>query len=115
MRYLPEIVQITDNPPEEAREQIRRELTEGIVSVFKPEIIFEKDTFKIRENLRNRSFQVLLATSLEKWPAAKEFSVSHLSIAFPMYDRVIVDRTYAGYRGGIVLLEDLIAKSTGPL
>lgn len=113
--YLPEIVQITDNPPEEAREWIRKELTDNIESLLKPEIIFEKDTFKIRENLRNRSFQVIFATSLEKWPAAKEFSVAHLSIAFPMYDRVIVERTYAGYRGGTGLLEDITAKYIGPL
>jgi nitrogenase molybdenum-iron protein beta chain len=113
--YLPEIVQITDEPPEESRELIVQELTDGIESVLKPEIIFEKDTFKIRENLRNRSFQIMLATSLEKWPAAKEFSVSHLSIAFPSYDRVIVERTYAGYRGGTGLLEDLLSKSAGPL
>ena len=113
--YLPEVIQITDEPPEEAREWIRRELTENIESAIKPDIIFEKDTFRIRENLRNRSFQVLLGTSLEKWPAAKEFGVSFLSVAFPMYDRVIVDRNYAGYRGGIALLEDLLAKYVGPL
>lgn len=113
--YLPEIIQITDEPPEESRDRIVRELTDGIESVLKPEVIFEKDAFKIRENLRNRSFQVMLATSLEKWPAAKEFSVAHLSIAFPSYDRVIVERTYAGYRGGTSLLEDLLSKSAGPL
>ena len=113
--YLPEVIQITDEPPEEVRDRIRAELTAGIDSVFKPDIIFEKDTFKIRENLKNRSFQVMLATSLEKWPAAKEFGVAHLSVAFPMYDRLIVDRTYTGYRGGIALLEDLLAKYVGPL
>jgi len=113
--YLPEVVQITDEPPEEAREWIRRELTENIESAIKPDIIFEKDTFRIRENLRDRSFQVMLATSLEKWPAAKEFGVAHLSVGFPMYDRVIVDRNYAGYRGGVALLEDLLAKYVGPL
>ena len=113
--YLPEIIQITDEPPEESRDRIFRELTDGIESVLKPEIIFEKDAFRIRENLRNHSFQVMLATSLEKWPAAKEFSVAHLSIAFPSYDRIIVERTYTGYRGGTNLLEDLLSKSAGPL
>lgn len=113
--FLPEIIQITDNPPEEAREWIRRELTDNVDTPLKADVIFEKDTFKIRENLRNRSFQVLFATSLEKWPAAKEFGVAHLSIAFPMYDRTIVERTYAGYRGGTALLEDIIAKYVGPL
>jgi len=68
--YLPEVIQITDEPPEEAREWIRRELTENIESAIKPDIIFEKDTFRIRENLRNRSFQVMLGTSLEIFDTA---------------------------------------------
>lgn len=113
--YLPEIVQITDEPPEEVRDLIRRELTEGIDSAVKPEIIFERDAFKIRNNLRNRSFQFLVASSLEKWVAAKELGIAHLSITFPTFDRAIVDRTYAGYRGGNALLEDITAKVVGPL
>jgi nitrogenase molybdenum-iron protein beta chain len=112
--YLPEIIQITDEPPEEVRAQIIREL-ESTEAMFKPEIIFEKDSHKIRLNLRNRSFQVLFASSLEKWIAAKELEVSHLSVSFPIYDRVIVEHTYAGYRGGTVLLEDILTKFTGPL
>jgi nitrogenase molybdenum-iron protein beta chain len=112
--YLPEIIQITDEPPEEARAQIIREL-EGTEAMFKPEIRFEKDAHKIRLNLRNRSFQVLFASSLEKWIAAKELEVPHLSVSFPIYDRVIVEHTYAGYRGGTVLLEDILSKFTGPL
>jgi nitrogenase molybdenum-iron protein beta chain len=113
--WLPEIVQITDEPPDEARGWIRKELTDGIESTMKPEIIFERDAWKIRENLRNRSFQILLATSLEKYPAQKEFKVDHISIAFPMYDRLIVERTYAGFRGGNVLMEDIASKYSGPL
>lgn len=113
--HLPEVVQITDEPPEEVREMIRHELTEGLESVVKPDIIFERDAFKIRNNLRNRSFQFLLASSLEKWPAAKEFSVGHLSITFPTFDRAIVERTYTGYRGGNNLLEDITSKVVGPL
>ena len=38
-----------------------------------------------------------------------------VSVAFPVYDRLIVDRTYAGYRGGIALVEDVAAKYGGPL
>lgn len=113
--FLPEIIHITDEPPQEAREWIQKELTDGIESAIKPEIIFERDAWKIRENMRNRSFQILLATSLEKYPAAKEYQVDHLSIAFPMYDRLIVERTYAGFRGGNVLIEDIASKYSGPL
>lgn len=113
--YLPEVIQIIDEPPGEVREFIKNELTDKIETSFKPDLIFEQDSYEIRENLRNRSFQFLLGSSLEKYPAAKEFGVSHLSISFPMYDRLIVERTYAGFRGGNILIEDITSKFTGPL
>ena len=64
--YLPEVVIVTDNPPEEVRPEIIRELTENIESPFKPEVIFEADSFKVRESLKGRSYLVLLASSMEK-------------------------------------------------
>lgn len=45
--YLPEVVMVTDNPPEEVRPKIIRELTENVESPFKPEVIFEADYFKV--------------------------------------------------------------------
>jgi len=39
----------------------------------------------------------------------------HHSIAFPSYDRLVLDRTYAGYRGGLALVEELTSKWVGPL
>lgn len=113
--YLPEVVVITDNPPEEARQEIRRQLTDNIESAFKPEIIFEEDSFRVRENLKNRSFLVLLASSLEKGFAEDAEVPIYLSISFPVYDRLILERSYAGYHGGLTLIEDIVSKYVGPL
>lgn len=63
--YLPDIVQITDNPPEEYRESIAKEILDNIDTVVKPEIVFESDTYKIRKNLEDRPFQFLFSSSLE--------------------------------------------------
>lgn len=112
--YIPEVVIVTDNPPEEARETIIREL-QDIESLIKPEIIFEVDSHKIRTTLKDRKFLILLASSMEKYLAPEEFHSIHLSVSFPVWDRLILDRTYAGYRGGLALMEDISAKYAGPL
>ncbi len=111
--YIPDVIVITDNPPEEYHERIISELNE-IQSDIKPEVIFEKDSHKIREILNNRKFQFLFASSLEKYLAESEFHAPHLSVSYPVYDRLVVDRSYTGYRGGFALLEDALSKFSGP-
>lgn len=113
--YLADVVIITDNPPEEVRDTIVQELTQGLESAVKPEIIFEIDSHKIREKLKNRSILAVFASSLEKHIAGPEFGALHLSVAFPILDRVILDRSYVGFRGGLALMEDFISKYVGPL
>ena len=113
--YIPDIVILADNPPEAARPAIVHELTDGIDVANKPEIVFEADSHKIRQKLKNRNFLFLLASSLEKITAGEEYGAMHHSIAFPSYDRLVLDRTYAGYRGGLALAEELTSKWVGPL
>lgn len=115
LSWLPEVVVVTDDPPEESRKAIERYLTEDLESVVKPTVIFEHDSHKIRLQLRKHSVQIVLASSLEKHIATDELEAMQLSVSFPIYDRLIVDRTYAGYRGGIALMEDVAAKYGGPL
>jgi nitrogenase molybdenum-iron protein beta chain len=113
--YLPDLVQITDNPPEEARVLINEELTTGLETPAWPEVIYEVDAYKIRENLKDRNFMFLLASSLETFIAGSEFNAIHLTVSFPSYDRVILERSYAGFGGGLTLLEDVMIKYAGPL
>ena len=113
--YIPDIVILADDPPESARPAIVRELTDGVDVVNKPEVVFESDSYRIRQKLKNRNFLFLLASSLEKVTAGEEYGAMHHSIAFPSYDRLVLDRNYAGYRGGLALVEDLTSKWVGPL
>lgn len=113
--WLPEIVIVTDNPPEEFREAIEANLTQGLESAVKPEVHFEIDAHHIRELLGEHTLQLLLASSLEKYIAVDELDAMQVSVAFPVYDRLIVDRSYAGYRGGLALMEDVAFKYGGPL
>ncbi len=113
--YIPDIVILSDDPPESSRASIIHELTEGLEIVNKPEVVFEADAHRIRQKLKNRNFLFLLASSLEKIIAGEEYGAMHHSIAFPSYDRLILDRSYAGYRGGLALAEELTSKWVGPL
>jgi nitrogenase molybdenum-iron protein beta chain len=84
------------------------------------ELIWETDTTqiaktvvrKLPENQGQRYYDdytplYIIGSSLEKSLAAKR-GAAQLSISYPVYNRVILDRGYAGYRGGLHLLEDLI-------
>jgi len=49
---------------------------------------------------------VLLVSSLEN-PIASELGAAiHLPVSFLSYNRLILDRNYAGYRGWLALMED---------
>ncbi|WP_243689400.1 nitrogenase component 1 [Geotalea toluenoxydans] len=113
--WLPKVVVITDDPPEEFRADIIRHLTEGLESAVKPEVHFEIDPHKIRLLLREHTLQLVLASSLEKHIATDELNAMQVSVAFPAHDRLIADRSYAGYRGGLALMEDVAYKYGGPL
>jgi nitrogenase molybdenum-iron protein beta chain len=113
--YLPDIVIIADGTPEAARAEVVRQLTEGLDIAGKPEIIFESDAHVIRQRLKGHHFLFLLASSLEKHTAGEEYGALHHSISFPSYDRLVLDTNYAGFRGGLKLLEELSSKWIGPL
>lgn len=51
----------------------------------------------------------IIGSALEK-RTANARGARHLSVSFPTYDRLIADRGYAGYRGGLHLFEDLIGQ-----
>jgi nitrogenase molybdenum-iron protein beta chain len=55
----------------------------------------------------------ILGSSLEKATALKR-GANQLSISFPAFNRMIVDRGYAGYRGGLHLFEDIVGSLVFP-
>ncbi|MDR2198024.1 MAG: nitrogenase [Deltaproteobacteria bacterium] len=113
--WIPSLAIITDDPPPETRDEIARLLTEDLEVALKPRVLFEYDSHRVRLALREEPLQVILGSSLEKYIAQKESEAHHLSVSFPVYDRLVVDRSYAGFRGGINLLEDMSQNFGGPL
>ena len=115
MGWQPEVVIITDNPPDEYRGDIVNSLTQGLACPAPPVVHFEVDATRIRPLLKGHSLRLVLASSLEKQFVELELQADQLSVAYPVHDRLIVDRTYAGYRGGLALMEDVAAKNGGTL
>lgn len=113
--YLPDIIQITDNPPEEFREAIIKEITENLETGFSPDIIFEVDSFKIRENFKDRPFLFLFGSSLEAPTAMSDFGALSVTISFPSYNRMVLVDNYVGYDGGTRLVEHVVSTFAGPL
>lgn len=110
--FTPTVVIISDNPPEEVRETITQELS-NLSSGFKPKIIFEADSWKIREYLKQSNFRLLLGSPIEKH-FALDRKLQYLSVSFPANDRLVVGRSYAGYKGGTAIVEDILSKFLMP-
>ncbi len=61
-----------------------------------------------RRALQNRFPVLIVGSSLEK-KLADELKAGHLSISSPASDRLVINRCYSGYNGGVRLIEDLAA------
>ena len=117
--WLCELVVHTDPLPTDQQEQLRQRQN-AIVERLRPNVVFETDTNKIQshvEGLRPKgatkyndvlSPAFVLGSSLDR-PAATAIGAAHLSISFPVANRAILDRGYAGFSGGLRLTEDLLS------
>jgi nitrogenase molybdenum-iron protein beta chain len=102
---IPKIVIVTDNPKDEYRNEITNQLT-NLEFAKPPKVVYSQDQWEIKNEILNIKPSYVLGSSLDK-EAASELSVPFQSISFPVTDRLIMNRAYAGYRGAITLVEDL--------
>ncbi len=104
---LPLRLVITDNPPEEVRDELVHFFS-AWVSGYESEVLFSEDQAEISDFLRDAAGEVrlILGSTLER-DVAEELGVPFLAISFPLSDRILLDRACSGYRGATALLEDL--------
>lgn len=106
--YYPIHQFITEEVPEEYQENIAgyfKELAPGISS----EITFAQDSGVINDKIgstRHLTVPLILGSAWE-FDIAKAVAGLHLSVGLPVIDRLILHRTYVGYRGGLNLVEDI--------
>ncbi len=118
--WLPELVVLTDPLSEEQQQKLlasRFHLNSGI----KPKVVFETDTSEIIRHFKQNwpefksqkyynafSPAVVVGSSLDR-EFAQSIGAAHLSVSFPVANRVVIERGYTGYRGGLRLIEDLLS------
>ncbi len=102
---LPRTLILTDNPPDSVRQRLVTRLA-AIVSGYDSEVIFSEDRSEISDIIRSSEAQLILGSSLER-EVSVELGIPFLALSFPLADRIVLERSYAGYRGATTLLEDI--------
>ena len=73
-----------------------------------PKVIFASDQYEINQALREEEEEItLLIGSSNEREMALEKDIQFILAAFPMNERLVFNRTYAGYRGSLTFTEDL--------
>lgn len=99
---------IVDNTPEAFRESIRKHFAE--ISEFRSaEVDFIIDGGKIHEEIRkddHKNRALILGSGWER-DIAKEIGADLLIISVPVFYRLVLNCGYAGYAGGLRVIEDI--------
>jgi nitrogenase molybdenum-iron protein beta chain len=100
---------ITENPPEEYRDDIRAHYT-TIAEDVSTEVEFEEDSYRIHRLIRATEFgqkpPIIFGTTWER-DLAKELKTGIVEVGFPASYEVVLSRSYLGYRGALTLLEKI--------
>lgn len=117
--WLPKFIFITDQLSDEQKNDLV-EVFKSIDFAQEPQLVFETDTFRIQQYIEQNYPQFksetyyetispvfVLASTIDR-KLAETLNASFLSISYPVINRIIITRGYAGFIGGLNLLEDLI-------
>ncbi|AJA48010.1 nitrogenase molybdenum-iron protein beta chain [Clostridium pasteurianum DSM 525 = ATCC 6013] len=117
--WIPKIAVVTDQL-EDNQKSILDDSFKNINLDRDMKLLYETDTSKIYENFTNifevdksKKYQdsisplFILGSSFEK-DFANKIGAKILSVSYPILNRAILDRGYAGYNGALHLVEDLL-------
>ncbi|MBE5871945.1 MAG: nitrogenase molybdenum-iron protein, alpha and beta chain [Lachnospiraceae bacterium] len=91
----------------EDKERIIRQI-EDLEYAVPPKVLFLTDQYEINEAIRNEEKEItLLVGSSNEREIALEKEIQFILAAFPMNERLVFNRTYAGYRGSLTFTEDI--------
>jgi nitrogenase molybdenum-iron protein beta chain len=90
----------------EDKERITKELTQ-LEYAIPPKIVFTADQYEINEALSEDEELTLIVGSSNEREVASVKDIQCIAATFPLKDRLVFNRAYAGYRGSLSLTEDL--------
>jgi nitrogenase molybdenum-iron protein beta chain len=105
--FTPVVTIVTDSI---FREEDKQRITERITNLEyarPPDIIFEQDQYRIAKKLREYNNITLLVGSTLEMEVALERNIQLQVMSFPVSDKLVLNRTYIGYKGALTLVEDL--------
>lgn len=118
--WLPELAVVTDILDEHDRELVRQRF-QDFQSGIQPRVVFDSNASRVAGDLneywpRNRGQRyydalspAFVLGSIYDRDLAETLGAAHLSVTFPVTNRVVLDRSYAGYSGGLRLTEDILS------
>ncbi|GHU82233.1 oxidoreductase nitrogenase component 1 [Clostridia bacterium] len=88
------------------KELITNEIT-SLTYAKAPDVFFLSDHYDIRQKIKEYSdITLLIGSSLEE-EVALELDIQCHVMSYPISDRLVLNRTYSGYKGTLTLIEDL--------
>jgi len=118
--WLPKLVAVTDPTDEEDRPAIVQRFAGGLAD-HEETVVFETDTSQISTRLFERwpkpdgskyyrpfSPAFVIGSRLDR-DFADSIGAGHLSVTYPISNRFVLNRGYAGYHGALHLVEDVLS------
>lgn len=99
---------VVDDTPKAYRASITEEF-KNLNFGIEAEVSFDADGYKIHEEIKNHDYHgypLVLGGYYEK-ELTENLKGNFLNISWPVQDKVVFDNFYAGYAGGIRLIEDI--------
>lgn len=99
---------VTDDTPKEFQEAIRAEF-KNLNYGIEAEVDFNTDSYLIHNQIKEHDYHgypLVLGSYYDK-EITEDLNGNFLNIAWPYRDKVVLDNSYAGYTGGIRLIEDI--------
>lgn len=118
--WIPHFVSINDISEQQQQEEYIKKF-DRLTSATKPQVIFENKTGLTAKKLRNswpnnknqKYYDALgplyLIGSVVERTLAAQYGAGFLSVAFPVSNRAVLNKGYAGFRGALTLTEDILS------
>jgi len=119
--WLPKLTVVTDPVDDEDERIAITQSIEVLSSGFETKVVWETDASEVGGHLLkitggNRGARyydafspAFVVGSSHERTLAKDINAGHLTVSYPVADRVVLDRGYAGYDGSLRLIEDLLS------
>ncbi|WP_058302290.1 nitrogenase component 1 [Gorillibacterium timonense] len=118
--WLPELAIVTDTLQDDQVERVRGNFT-AYRSGLQPEVVFDPNGANVPKHINRHWPQSnaqryyegftpgFIVGSVMERDVAEQFKVPLLAVSYPITNRVVLNRAYTGFKGGLTLAEDLIS------